>query len=558
MAIECSNQSVITFDHPTTDGATNFVLFCWTRMTDWAGAWQAVVVWDSYPAQKGWGLAHHDSNEAYAFQMRGSGTTLISHPRTGAVDLWVPVLVWVPDTSGGTAYVWTPFSESTGSTQDAWDQSEAALDFGIGFGDGTAKLSTAEVAIWTDVAGAPTESQKNRLFSGIKPDDLGLSGLSFYARLRSTSDLTAQVGGMTGTLVGSGWSNATDHPPVVETIVLPSAGDVRDGVDRGDGVEGTLILPAEADVEDGVLYGAGGTEYEGELVVSCTYAAAGDVRSGVDRGDGVTGTLTLPAAAQVLNGVQFGAAGTEYTGTVVQPAAGNVRSGTAYGPSSGTTGTCHVPAAADVRSGTNVDATTGSLAVPAAGNVRHGTAVDNTTGTCRVPGAADVRSGTLVDATSGSLAVPAAADVRHGTAVDATTGTCRVPSAANVRDGVLVDAGSGTLVVPAAGNVRDGVVYDATTEGTLAVPAAADVRYGTPVDAGTGSLVVPAAGDVRDGVVYDATTEGTLVLPAEADVEDGVGYGAGGNEFEGSLVAGGGGGGGFTFGGPAAFGGGYE
>jgi len=51
-------------------------------------------------------------------------------------------------------------------------------------------------------------------------------------------------------------------------VVLPSAGDVRLGVDYDyPGKEtGTLHLPAEADVKTGVGYGTNGTEFEGELV----------------------------------------------------------------------------------------------------------------------------------------------------------------------------------------------------------------------------------------------------------------------------------------------------
>lgn len=46
------------------------------------------------------------------------------------------------------------------------------------------------------------------------------------------------------------------------------------------------------------------------------WAAAGDVQSGVDRGDGTTGTLTLPTEAQTEAGVTYGADGTEFKGTL--------------------------------------------------------------------------------------------------------------------------------------------------------------------------------------------------------------------------------------------------
>ncbi len=48
-----------------------------------------------------------------------------------------------------------------------------------------------------------------------------------------------------------------------------------------------------------------------------TYANPGDVRDGVDRGDGTPGTLAVPEVADVRQGVQYGAGGVELTGTLV-------------------------------------------------------------------------------------------------------------------------------------------------------------------------------------------------------------------------------------------------
>lgn len=57
--------------------------------------------------------------------------------------------------------------------------------------------------------------------------------------------------------------------------------------------------------------------------------------------------------------------------------------------------------------------------------------------------------------------------------------------------------------------------------------------------------VPPMAQNVRDGVqrgyMLEFPDNGTLQIPAEADVKLGVGYGGGGTEYEGELVAGGGG-----------------
>lgn len=65
--------------------------------------------------------------------------------------------------------------------------------------------------------------------------------------------------------------------------------------------------------------------------VTPTYCAAADVRYGVDRGDGVTGTLTLPAVGKVLSDTSYGAGGTEYTGQCILPLPADVRLGVEYG-----------------------------------------------------------------------------------------------------------------------------------------------------------------------------------------------------------------------------------
>lgn len=52
----------------------------------------------------------------------------------------------------------------------------------------------------------------------------------------------------------------------------------------------------------------------------CVYAAARDVRQGVDRGDGVPGTLRIPPPEKVLVGFTYGAGGTEYGGLLQLPA----------------------------------------------------------------------------------------------------------------------------------------------------------------------------------------------------------------------------------------------
>lgn len=170
-------------------------------------------------------------------------------------------------------------------------------------------------------------------------------------------------------------------------------------------------------------------------------------------GNGWTGTRSYvtPGAAQPA------------TGSATYTAASNVRFGTDRGD--GVTGTCYVPAAADVRSGTNVDATTGSLVVPAASNVRSGTSVDATTGTCHVPTAANVRYGVAVDATTGTCVLPAEDNVLNaigfGTAGTEFVGNLVVPQEFDVESGVSYGIFTGTLVVPAEGYVQSGIGYGA-------------------------------------------------------------------------------------------------
>jgi hypothetical protein len=69
------------------------------------------------------------------------------------------------------------------------------------------------------------------------------------------------------------------------------------------------------------------------------YPSAADVRLGTATGSGSTGTLHVPAAAQVLAGVAVDAT----TGTVTLPTAAQVEGGVTFGPGGGTTGTAPSP-----------------------------------------------------------------------------------------------------------------------------------------------------------------------------------------------------------------------
>lgn len=102
----------------------------------------------------------------------------------------------------------------------------------------------------------------------------------------------------------------------VPSTDYPGVGDVRDGVTfNSGGSTGTLVVPAEADVQSGVGYGTGGTEFTGTF----TAPAVGDVQEAVTYGGGgteFTGTFVVPAEADVADAVGYGASGTEFTGTL--------------------------------------------------------------------------------------------------------------------------------------------------------------------------------------------------------------------------------------------------
>jgi hypothetical protein len=99
-----------------------------------------------------------------------------------------------------------------------------------------------------------------------------------------------------------------------------------------------------------------GSEYEG---YNHTSLSVDKVRLSEAFGPGpgtLTGTLAVPTASQVLNGVAVGST----TGNVIQAAVSDVRKNTTYGPSSSLTGLAYIPAASDVLSGVNTDQTTGT------------------------------------------------------------------------------------------------------------------------------------------------------------------------------------------------------
>ncbi len=104
--------------------------------------------------------------------------------------------------------------------------------------------------------------------------------------------------------------------------LLPAVGDVQEGVVFGNGASGdrigTLELPAEDDVLDGIGYGADGTEFEGTLINDVP--AEDDVRDGVSYDGGAkTGNIVLPQPEEVESGVVFDSNGSVVGTAILLP-----------------------------------------------------------------------------------------------------------------------------------------------------------------------------------------------------------------------------------------------
>ena len=93
---------------------------------------------------------------------------------------------------------------------------------------------------------------------------------------------------------------------------FPAVSDVRAATVFDDGSKvGTLALPATGDVRAAIAYD------DGSKVGTLALPATGDVRLATAYDDGSKlGTLALPTPPNVLNGVGYGAAGSEFTGTL--------------------------------------------------------------------------------------------------------------------------------------------------------------------------------------------------------------------------------------------------
>lgn len=231
---------------------------------------------------------------------------------------------------------------------------------------------------------------------------------------------------------------------VDDTVINPSSVTLTSGSGSLNGASRTAFMDVAA--------------FDGQ---NSTNPGAANVRASTAYtiyGVAYTGTLNLPAEADVKTGVQYDGAtktGT-YTGADrwTDPGEANVRDGTAYKADSTTnnkTGTLDLPAEADVRDGTDYDGATkaGTLDLPAESNVVAGVQYDNAT-----------KEGTYTPPTPD---YPAEEDVRFGVDYDSgtLTGTLDLPAESDVASGVQYDNGTkeGTR------NLVTNVIYQGTLTG---------------------------------------------------------------------------------------------
>jgi hypothetical protein len=257
------------------------------------------------------------------------------------------------------------------------------------------------------------------------------------------------------------------------------------------------------------------------------YTAAANIRSGTDRGDGVTGTLAVPSAANVLSGVSVDAT----TGTYVVVAAGSVKTAVTFGAASAQTGTYDGsdrwtdPGVSHVQTGTTYKANSTT-------NNRTGT-YDPITGNYTDPGVGTVQVGTTYKFAGSTLT---------GT-YDPVTGNYTDPGIAHVQSGTTYKfggstltgtfsggGGGGTYTDPGVGNVRLGITYtfnSVSQAGTLVVPSLANTKIGVAGDGGTGTYdgsdrwSDPGIAHVEQGTSYKAGSvtvnrAGTLENPSDA------------------------------------------
>ncbi len=95
--------------------------------------------------------------------------------------------------------------------------------------------------------------------------------------------------------------------------------DVRVGVDRGDGEIGTLTLPTASDVREGIDYGGDGTELEGTLVVATVTVPVAVVGHDVKRKTELWLVEALTASIPSILFVPTKGGGTTADAAVIEP-----------------------------------------------------------------------------------------------------------------------------------------------------------------------------------------------------------------------------------------------
>ena len=309
---------------------------------------------------------------------------------------------------------------------------------------------------------------------------------------------------------------------IAGNVTLPAAGNVLSGVSygvSGSGSTGSLTLPSAANVRvANGNYGVSGTGTTptlgdcandgsiGCVAVGPNYAVAftSGIANSIVLGKtiaGVAGTVTLPAASNVINTASYGAGGTASTGTLTLPSAANVRvSNGAFGAS----GTSVTPTLNDC----STDGGTGCVAT-----------ASFTAANMSIFGSGDVRSGVTIAGVAGALVGAPTACASDG-AVSCIAASPYVAAfttglASKVLSGNTVAGVAGNVTLPAVGNVLTAVSYGASgtgSTGTLTLPSAGNVLAGSGIFGVDGTSVTP-----------------TLTLPTAANVRVGNGsYGVGG------------------------------
>lgn len=243
-----------------------------------------------------------------------------------------------------------------------------------------------------------------------------------------------------------------------------------------------------------------------------TGASASNIRSGVTIG-GISGTLQLPAIADVRSGVTFDSVDALQTGTFALPSISNVASGIQYG-----SGGNEFTGAATVETHTNcsaegqTDCVTTSTYPPTevaalANKVLSGQSISGVAGTATLPAVGNVLSST-----------------NYGVPGSQLTGTLSLPLASNVL------SGSGLYGRPSA---------QITPSYSPDYPDVANVLNSDTTNLISGTLTLPTESQTRLNITYGAGGNGSTgdyALPATINVDSNTSYGTGGTEYTGTLT----------------------